>query len=145
LYPEQDFLSRTFFTPPEILRANLAEVILRMIALKLGNIEDFPFIERPATRSIRDGFDLLLELGAIKPVKRAKKSKAGKSEKDNIFLLTEKGRLMAQMPVDPRLSRMLIEADQEVYGKCQVYTLDAWRELRPDLSYQLFAYGKIIA
>jgi ATP-dependent RNA helicase HrpA len=116
LYPEQDFLSRTFFTPPEILRANLAEVILRMIALKLGNIEDFPFIERPATRSIRDGFDLLLELGAIKPVKRAKKSKAGKSEKDNIFLLTEKGRLMAQMPVDPRLSRMLIEADQEVYG-----------------------------
>ncbi|MCK4620385.1 MAG: DEAD/DEAH box helicase, partial [Desulfobacterales bacterium] len=96
LYPEQDFLSRTFFTPPEILRANLAEVILRMIALKLGNIEDFPFIDRPAARSIRDGFDLLLELGAIKPVKRAKKSKA-----DNVFLLTEKGRLVAQMPVDP--------------------------------------------
>jgi len=113
LYPEQDFLSRTLFTPPEILRANLAEVILRMIALKLGNIEDFPFIDRPAARSIGDGFDLLLELGAIKPVKRAKKSKAEKSKKGDVFLLTEKGRLMAQMPVDPRLSRMLIEADQE--------------------------------
>jgi len=108
LYSEQDFLSRTLFTPPEILRANLAEVILRMIALKLGNIEDFSFIDRPAARSIRDGFDLLLELGAIKPVKRARKSKEG-----NVFLLTEKGRLMAQMPVDPRLSRMLVEANQE--------------------------------
>jgi ATP-dependent helicase HrpA len=113
LYPEQDFLSRTFFTPPEILRANLAEVILRMIALKLGNIEDFPFIDRPAARSIRDGFDLLLELGAIKPVKRGKKSKAGKSKEGDVFLLTEKGRLMAQMPVDPRLSRMLTEANHE--------------------------------
>jgi len=113
LYPEQDFLSRTLFTPPEILRANLAEVILRMIALKLGNIEDFPFIDRPAARSIRDGFDLLLELGAIKPVKRAKKSEAEKSKKSDVFLLTEKGSLMAQMPVDPRLSRMLIEANQE--------------------------------
>ena len=113
LYPEQNFLSRTLFTPPEILRANLAEVILRMIALKLGNIEDFPFIDRPAARSIRDGFDLLLELGAIKPVKRARKSKTGKSKEGNIFLLTEKGRLMAQMPVDPRLSRMLIEAKHE--------------------------------
>lgn len=113
LYPEQDFLSRTLFTPPEILRANLAEVILRMIALKLGNIEDFSFIDRPAARSIRDGFDLLLELGAIKPVKRAKKSKAEKSKEGDVFLLTEKGRLMAQMPVDPRLSRMLIKADQE--------------------------------
>ncbi|OEU59786.1 MAG: ATP-dependent RNA helicase HrpA, partial [Desulfobacterales bacterium PC51MH44] len=108
LFSEQDFLSRSLFTPPEILRANLAEVILRMIALKLGNIEDFPFIDRPAARSIRDGFDLLLELGAIKSVKRDKKSKEG-----NVFFITEKGRLMAKMPVDPRLSRMLIEADQE--------------------------------
>ncbi|MBW2568986.1 MAG: ATP-dependent RNA helicase HrpA [Deltaproteobacteria bacterium] len=108
LFSEQDFLSRRLFTPPEILRANLAEVILRMISLKLGNIEDFPFIDRPAERSIRDGFDLLLELGAISPVK-----KAGKSKKGNTFLLTEKGRLMARMPIDPRLSRMLIKADQE--------------------------------
>jgi ATP-dependent helicase HrpA len=113
LYLEQNFLSRTLFTPPEILRANLAEVILRMIALKLGNIEDFPFIDRPATRSIRDGFDLLLELEAIKPVKRGNKSKARKSKEDNLFLLAEKGRFMAQMPVDPRLSRMLIEANHE--------------------------------
>jgi ATP-dependent helicase HrpA len=107
LFSEQDFLSRSLFTPPEILRANLAEVILRMIALKLGDIEDFPFIDRPAARSIRDGFDLLSELGAIKPVKKGKKSKEG-----NVFL-TEKGGLMAKMPLDPRLSRMLIDADQE--------------------------------
>ncbi len=113
LYSEQDFLSRTLFTPPEILRTNLAEVILRMIALKLGNIENFPFIDRPAARSIRDGFDLLLELGAVKPVKSTRKSKAGKSKENNIFLLTEKGKLMAKMPVDPRLSRMLIEANHE--------------------------------
>lgn len=107
LFPEQDFLSRSLFTPPEILRANLAEVILRMIALKLGDIENFPFIDRPAASSIRDGFDLLLELGAIKPVKRSKESRSKN------FFLTEKGRLMAQMPVDPKLSRMLIEANQE--------------------------------
>ena len=108
LFSEQDFLSRPIFTPPEILRANLAEVILRMIALRLGDIEDFPFIDRPAPRSIRDGFDLLLELGAIKPVKKARKTKKG-----DVFLLTEKGRLMSRMPVDPRLSRMLIEADRK--------------------------------
>ncbi|MBW2739344.1 MAG: ATP-dependent RNA helicase HrpA, partial [Deltaproteobacteria bacterium] len=108
LYSEQDFLSRSLFTPPEILRANLAEVILRMIALKLGDIEDFPFIDRPAARSIRDGFDLLSELGAIKPVKKARKAKEGTA-----FFLTEKGGLMAKMPVDPRLSRMLIEANYE--------------------------------
>ncbi|MCK5508745.1 MAG: DEAD/DEAH box helicase, partial [Desulfobacterales bacterium] len=104
LFSEQDFLSRSLFTPPEILRANLAEVILRMIALKLGNIEDFPFIDMPAARSIRDGFDLLLELGAIKSVKKDHKSKPGKSKQGNVFFITEKGRLMAKMPVDPRLS-----------------------------------------
>jgi len=65
LYSEEDYLSRQLFTPPEILRANLAEVILRMIALKLGAISDFPFIDRPAEKSIRDGFDLLFELNAI--------------------------------------------------------------------------------
>ena len=113
LFPEQDFLSRSLFTPPEILRANLAEVILRMIALKLGEIEDFPFIDRPAARSMRDGFDLLSELGAIKSVKKARKSKAVESKEGSAFLLTEKGGLMAKMPVDPRLSRMLIEANRE--------------------------------
>ena len=67
LFSEQEFENRPLFTPPEILRANLAEVILRMISLKLGDISDFPFIDRPASKSIQDGFDLLYELGAIYP------------------------------------------------------------------------------
>ncbi len=65
LYTQEDYDSRPLFTQPEILRANLAEVILRMIALRLGRIEDFPFIDRPAPQSINDGLDLLYELGAI--------------------------------------------------------------------------------
>ncbi|OEU67480.1 MAG: ATP-dependent RNA helicase HrpA, partial [Desulfobacterales bacterium PC51MH44] len=108
LFPEEDYEARPLFTLPEVLRANLAEVILRMIALKLGDISDFPFIDRPAPKSIKDGFDLLYELGAIVPASGKKKSK-GKRR----FLLTEKGMLMAKMPVDPRLSRMLIEAQTE--------------------------------
>ncbi len=66
LYSEADYESRPLFTPPEIVRANLAEVILRMIALKLGDISEFPFIDRPDLKSINDGFNLLYELGAIK-------------------------------------------------------------------------------
>ena len=66
LYSEEDYLSRPQFTRPEILRSNLAEVILRMMALKLGSIADFPFIDQPDSRSITDGFDLLTELGAIR-------------------------------------------------------------------------------
>jgi len=108
LFSEQEFENRPLFTPPEILRANLAEVILRMISLNLGDISDFPFIDRPASRSIQDGFDLLYELGAIVPGPRQKKTK----EKTN-FSLTEKGNLMAKMPVDPRISRMLIEAQTQ--------------------------------
>jgi ATP-dependent helicase HrpA len=105
LFPEDDFQSRPLFTLPEILRANLAEVILRMIALKLGDISDFPFIDRPDSKSIRDGFDLLVELGAIKP--ESKKKKAGGKRR---YKLTKAGKLMARIPIDPRLSRMLIEA-----------------------------------
>ena len=100
LYSEDDYNMRPVFTPPEILRANLAEVILKMIDLKLGDIDKFPFIDRPAPKSIKDGFNLLTELGAI-----AKKQSHNKG-----FFLTKTGRLMAKMPVDPRLSRMLIEA-----------------------------------
>jgi len=107
LYSEEDFENRPLFTSPEILRANLAEVILRMISLKLGDISNFPFIDKPALKSIQDGFDLLYELGAI-----VLESKQKKKEKQH-FSLTEKGRLMAKMPVDPRLSRMLIEARTE--------------------------------
>jgi ATP-dependent helicase HrpA len=106
LYPEEDYLNRPLFTQPEILRSNLAEVILRMIALKLGDVADFPFIDRPAEKSIRDGFDLLVELGAI--VRSGARRKGAPAYK-----LTENGRTMARMPIDPRLARMLIEAQKE--------------------------------
>ncbi len=108
LFSEEEFENRPLFTTPEILRANLAEVILRMISLKLGDISDFPFIDRPASKSIQDGFDLLYELGAIVPGRLQNKSKI-----KTHFSLTEKGKLMAKMPVDPRISRMLIEAQTQ--------------------------------
>jgi ATP-dependent helicase HrpA len=100
LYTQEDYDSRPVFTPPEILRSNLAEVILRMLFLKLGNINSFPFVDRPNQRSIKDGFDLLVELGAI--------VKDGRE-----FSLTENGRIMARMPMDPKISRMLLEAHEE--------------------------------
>jgi ATP-dependent helicase HrpA len=121
LYAEDDYLSRPLYTRPEILRANLAEVILRMIALRLGDIADFPFIDRPDSKSVKDGFDLLYELGAITNTQRAK-GKAHSAEIETskprrrigrpskLPKLTEKGRLMARIPLDPRLSRMLLEA-----------------------------------
>ena len=108
LFSEEDYLSRPLFTPPEILRANLAEVILRMIGLRLGRIADFPFIDRPAAKSIRDGFDLLLELGAIVRQKAKKKKHSPET-----YELTRMGKMMARMPLDPRLSRILIEAEKE--------------------------------
>ncbi len=105
LYTEEDYQGRPRFTPPEILRANLAEVILRMISLQLGDISTFPFIDPPDPRSVHDGLQLLLELDAIEkhdgPSRR--KGLAG-------YRLTDQGRIMARMPIDPRLSRMLIEA-----------------------------------
>ena len=97
LFSEEDYLSRDDFTAPEILRSNLADVILRMLSLKLGDIKKFPFIDKPSYASIKDGFTLLEELGAIKKNK-------GKIH------LTDIGKLMAKMPIDPRLSRILIEA-----------------------------------
>jgi ATP-dependent helicase HrpA len=107
LFSEEDFQSRSLFTLPEIQRSNLAEVILRMIALNLGDISDFPFIDKPALKNIKDGFDLLKELGAITEATGMKPSSS------NGFSLTAKGKLMAQIPIDPRLSRMLIEAQKE--------------------------------
>lgn len=100
LYPRQDYESRSLYTLPEILRSNLAEVILRMISLNLGDISDFPFIDAPPPRSIKDGYEILLELGAIE---RKNSDKSG-------YILTPNGKLMASLPVDPRISRMLIEA-----------------------------------
>ncbi len=100
LYSEEEFGSRMPFTPPEILRSNLAEVILRMLFLGLGHPSDFPFIDRPHPKNIRDGFDTLLELGAV----------AGKGRD---YELTPLGRQMALMPLDPKISRILLEARQE--------------------------------
>lgn len=97
LYSEEDFLARPEFTEPEILRTNLASVILQMAALRLGEIEKFPFVQAPDSRQIADGRRLLQELQAISPDGR----------------LTQTGRVIARLPVDPRLARMLIAADQE--------------------------------
>ncbi|NUL04091.1 ATP-dependent RNA helicase HrpA [Streptomyces lunaelactis] len=101
LYDEDDFLSRPEFTDAEILRTNLASVILQMTAAGLGDIEKFPFIDPPDHRNIRDGVQLLQELGAFDPVEKDPKKK-----------LTPLGRKLAQLPVDPRLARMVIEADK---------------------------------
>ncbi|WP_207657001.1 ATP-dependent RNA helicase HrpA [Actinomadura rubteroloni] len=100
LYSEDDFESRPEFTDPEILRTNLASVILQMTALGLGDIAAFPFVEPPDRRNIKAGVDLLHELGALDP-----------AEKDPKKRLTETGRRLAQLPVDPRLGRMVLEAD----------------------------------
>ncbi|NKY26657.1 ATP-dependent RNA helicase HrpA [Nocardia gamkensis] len=107
LYSEDDFESRPVFTDPEILRTNLAAVILQMTALGLGDIENFPFVEPPDRRAIRDGIALLEELGALA-------RRDGKSRTDGdgatALTLTPIGRDMAQLPVDPRMARMLVEA-----------------------------------
>ncbi len=106
LYSEKEYENRTLFTTPHILRANLAEVILRMIALRLGDVNRFPFIDPPSARSVKDGFDTLIELGAIRP-DRGSDKKTGMG-----YSLTEQGRIMARIPLDPTLSRMLIESSR---------------------------------
>ncbi|MEV6387578.1 ATP-dependent RNA helicase HrpA [Nocardia xishanensis] len=102
LYSEDDFESRPAFTEPEILRTNLAAVILQMTALGLGDIENFPFVEAPDKRAIRDGIALLEELGALA---------RGAASPDSALALTPVGREMAQLPVDPRMARMLVQAN----------------------------------
>ncbi|MDO0927016.1 ATP-dependent RNA helicase HrpA [Streptomyces sp. TG1A-8] len=101
LYSEEDFLARPEFTDAEVLRTNLASVILQMTAAGLGDIEKFPFIDPPDHRNIRDGVQLLQELGALDP-----------AQKDARKRLTDTGRKLAQLPVDPRLARMVLEADK---------------------------------
>ncbi|MFE9706969.1 ATP-dependent RNA helicase HrpA [Streptomyces sp. NPDC005930] len=101
LYSEDDFEARPEFTDAEILRTNLASVILQMTAAGLGDIEKFPFIDPPDHRNIRDGVQLLQELGALDP-----------TQKDARKRLTDTGRKLAQLPVDPRLARMVLEADK---------------------------------
>lgn len=92
LYADTDFASRPAFTDPEILRSSLAGVILRMLALGLGRIDDFPFIDAPDERAVRDGWQQLIELGAVAPNRQ----------------ITPLGRQMARLPIDPKLARMLI-------------------------------------
>ncbi|MFG2063036.1 ATP-dependent RNA helicase HrpA [Micromonospora sp. NPDC048871] len=101
LYDEQDFQSRPEFTDPEILRTNLASVILQMTAIGLGDIAAFPFIDPPDRRNIADGVNLLHELGALDP-----------AETDPDRRLTALGRRLAQLPVDPRLARMVLEGER---------------------------------
>ncbi|MHC1742366.1 MAG: ATP-dependent RNA helicase HrpA [Syntrophobacteraceae bacterium] len=97
LYSREDYEGRSEFTPPEILRSNLADVILRMLYLQLGNIQDFPFLDPPSPVAVKDGFGVLKELGAVDEHRR----------------LTPLGRTMARLPLDPRLARMIVEARKE--------------------------------
>ncbi len=97
LYAEDDFNQRPAFTDPEILRSSLASVILRMADLRLGDVAEFPFIEAPSSRLISDGYQLLQELGAV-------------TERREI---TELGRQMARLPLDPRVARMILAAKKE--------------------------------
>ncbi|MEH0937028.1 ATP-dependent RNA helicase HrpA [Micromonospora psammae] len=101
LYDEQDFESRPEFTDPEILRTNLASVILQMTSIGLGDIAAFPFIDPPDRRNVTDGVNLLHELGALDP-----------TETDPAKRLTALGRRLAQLPVDPRLARMVLEGER---------------------------------
>ncbi|SCF28008.1 ATP-dependent helicase HrpA [Micromonospora viridifaciens] len=101
LYDEQDFEARPEFTDPEILRTNLASVILQMTSIGLGDIAAFPFIDPPDRRNVTDGVNLLHELGALNP-----------AETDPAKRLTPLGRRLAQLPVDPRLARMVLEGER---------------------------------
>jgi ATP-dependent helicase HrpA len=125
LYSEKDFLERPRFTQPEIQRANLADVILRMKAFGLGDIERFPFINMPATKSIRAGYALLEELGAIEDEGRARPLGAPGTSEESIApkaapavpsyhrQLTPLGRELARLPVDPTVGRMILQARTE--------------------------------
>ncbi|MGC4896266.1 ATP-dependent RNA helicase HrpA [Micromonospora sp. DT31] len=101
LYDEADFDSRPAFTDPEILRTNLASVILQMTSIGLGDVAAFPFIDPPDRRNVADGVNLLHELGALDP-----------AETDPAKRLTALGRRLAQLPVDPRLARMVLEGER---------------------------------
>jgi ATP-dependent helicase HrpA len=105
LYSEQDFLGRPRFTTPEIHRSNLASVILRMLAFKLGDIRSFPFIDPPSDTAIRGGYRLLEELDAVYSDHR--------SDNEDDYRLTKLGRRLAQIPVDPTVARMLLQAHRE--------------------------------
>src|SRR5918995_1626637 len=107
LYAEEDFAGRPCFTDPEILRTSLASVILQMAAAGLGDVEDFPFLDPPDRRQVRDGIRLLQELAALDADER----------------LTPLGRRLAQLPLDPRFGRMVLEADRMAF-------VNLWRYVR---------------
>ncbi len=107
LYDETDFNARAPFTDPEVLRSSLASVILRMKALKLDDIEQFPFVEAPPGRAVADGYHLLQELGAIEM-----SEDAGEDGK-RLFTLTRTGQDLARLPVDPRIGRMILAAREQ--------------------------------
>jgi ATP-dependent helicase HrpA len=109
LYAEDDFLQRPRYTEPEILRSSLAGVILRMLALKLGDVAEFPFVEAPGERAIGDGYRRLAEIGAIEP-ERATGDDARSHRSPH--RLTAIGRTIARLPIDVALGRMLVEAEQ---------------------------------
>lgn len=108
LYSEEDFEKRPIYTKPEILRSNLAEVILRMLSLNLDDINSFPFIDPPNPKSLRDGIEILKELGAIETPQRGDQPTVESS-----YPLTPIGKMMARLPIDPRISRMIIEGKKE--------------------------------
>ena len=104
LYSEDDFNGRPEFTEPEILRTNLASVILQMAALGLGDVAAFPFVEPPDARAITDGILLLEELGAL--------DRSDRAAREGAVRLTKTGRRLARLPVDPRIGRMILEAER---------------------------------
>jgi ATP-dependent helicase HrpA len=101
LYAQEDFEARPEYTEPEILRTSLASVILQMLALGFGDITDFPFLTKPDSRGVKAAFDLLTELRAVE-----------RARSDRTWRLTKTGREIARLPIDPRLARMLIEAQR---------------------------------
>ena len=115
LYSEADFSARPRFMQPEIQRANLADVILRLQAFGLGEIERFPFINMPAVKSIRAGYGLLEELGAIET-----------ADASGVRRLTAVGRELARLPVDPTVGRMILQAREERASRVIVQWTTAW-------------------
>ena len=108
LFSQADYLSRPRFTEPEILRTSLASVILQMASLGLGAVEDFPFLDAPDRRAVRDGVALLVEIGALAQDSGDEDATPASSQ----YRLTGIGRDLARLPIDPRLGRMLLEAER---------------------------------
>ncbi|MGK3950824.1 ATP-dependent RNA helicase HrpA [Microbacterium sp. I2] len=109
LYSEEDFASRDEFTEPEILRTSLASVILQMLSLGFGDISSFPFLTPPDSRGVRAALELLVELGAVRP-SSGSQARSGAGSGDH--RLTDLGRDIARLPIDPRFARMILEAQR---------------------------------